>query len=193
MAKGKIVAKKDIPEEVKAKWTLPQKWADCSDEQKNMVTEMNFRFSFLSGLTEPDTWGTKVKMWCNPMVHIMNASGWTDAGMNRATRVIRNVITGFIHDRIEISSVATVYKRTCNLLSREQFVPGDFPELSYTEFVEMMKKEMSNDDDDYHSKLLAHQADLYSRAQKTIDSLDGDSLDEKMDSFESMLYGDDDE
>lgn len=171
---------------------IPQRFSDCTDEQKEMVSELSRRFSAMSGLTEPSSWATKIKTWYDPLVLVMNATGWTDAGMHRATRVTRQVVADFVRDRVEIPHVLKIYRRICNVLGNTQFSRSDFPELSYQEFVEKMRLEYKQDDD-FSLEVLAHQADLYKRAMLTMDKLHGDSVEDKIAEFEKLMYGDDNE
>lgn len=188
-----MAKKSDLPPEVQQKWTLPKQWADCSEEQQEMVTLMLYEFSRLSGLTEPESWATKVKMWHNPMVAIMNATGWDDAGMRRAVRVMRRVIGQMVSVREVVSTVRSIEFRTCNMLGTESYSRSDFPGMSRAEFVTAMRERVSNEQTEQDFSTLQKQADLYARMRERLESVEGDTIAEKLERFASQLYGDEDE
>jgi len=165
---------------------LPQTWAQCSNEQKEMVMSMCYEFSLISGLTEPSAWQTKVKMWLTPMVHVMNANTWTDEGVRRGKRVMRQVVGDYLKQRIEIKSVKSIQVRACNLVGSMPFISADFPHLSDDEFNHMQDRRLNKRPRPAPTPI---DPSRLAEAKEFYDSLDGESFDEKMKSFEIMLYG----
>ncbi len=164
----------------------PQTWAQCADEQKQMIEDMCYEFSLISGLTEPSAWATKVKMWLTPMVHVMNANTWTDEGVRRGKRVMRQVVGEYLHDRTEIKAVRSIQGRACNLSGTMPFVSSDYPQLSDAEFYALQDTRLNPKprpkDTGINERKLADAKEFYA-------TLDGDTFDDKMATFELMLYG----